>query len=432
MVVPIFAYNPLTGNLDLVNQGGGGGGSVNSVSGTPNRITSTGGANPVIDVAATYVGQTSITTLGTVTTGTWAGTSIAPTSGGTGLSTYTTGDILYASAANTLSKLPIGTVGQLLTVAGGLPTWASGSGATITLTGNTGGGLTNSSFNLLTDHTTAVFAGSGSTITLDFNVSNLLIGSLGSSLSSGSQNVAVGANALLSVSSASANTALGSAAGINLSTGGFNTYIGNQAGQFSTTCAHNTAVGAAALGQLLSHASNEGANTAIGYQALNAIATGKFNTSLGYQSGKSLTLGNSSNIMIGNLGVAGDNNTMRLGTQGTGDGQVNQTFIAGLVQTYSGRIRKTTTVTTTYQVLSTDDVIYADSTTTGFTITLLASPADGQQYVVKDANGTANTNNITVVASSGNIDGLSSFVINANYGAATFIYNATATRWSVI
>src|ERR1700743_2720582 len=39
------------------------GAGVQSVSGTLNRITSTGGANPVIDIASTYVGQTSITTL---------------------------------------------------------------------------------------------------------------------------------------------------------------------------------------------------------------------------------------------------------------------------------------------------------------------------------------------------------------------------------
>lgn len=44
--------------------------------------------------------------------------------GGTGQSTYTTGDTLYASAANTLSKLAIGSAGDVLTVAGGVPTWA--------------------------------------------------------------------------------------------------------------------------------------------------------------------------------------------------------------------------------------------------------------------------------------------------------------------
>lgn len=42
---------------------------VTSVSGTADRITSTGGNTPVIDIAATYVGQSSITTLGTIATG---------------------------------------------------------------------------------------------------------------------------------------------------------------------------------------------------------------------------------------------------------------------------------------------------------------------------------------------------------------------------
>jgi hypothetical protein len=50
-------------------------------------------------------GSTNITTLGTITAGTWNGTTIDSTFGGTGQSTYATGDILFASATNTLSKL---------------------------------------------------------------------------------------------------------------------------------------------------------------------------------------------------------------------------------------------------------------------------------------------------------------------------------------
>jgi hypothetical protein len=46
--------------------------------------------------------------------------------GGTGQSTYATGDTLYASAANTLSKLPIGSTNQILSVVGGVPVWTSG------------------------------------------------------------------------------------------------------------------------------------------------------------------------------------------------------------------------------------------------------------------------------------------------------------------
>jgi hypothetical protein len=66
--------------------------------GTSNRITVNADS---IDIASTYVGQTSITTLGTITTGTWNGTSIAVANGGTGATT--------ASGARTNLGLVIGT-----------------------------------------------------------------------------------------------------------------------------------------------------------------------------------------------------------------------------------------------------------------------------------------------------------------------------------
>ena len=84
---------------------------VSSVSGTANRITSTGGTTPVIDIAATYVGQTSITTLGTVATGTWQGTLISPIFGGTGIATTpTNGQIPIGNGSNyTAAALTAGT-----------------------------------------------------------------------------------------------------------------------------------------------------------------------------------------------------------------------------------------------------------------------------------------------------------------------------------
>jgi len=39
--------------------------------------------------------------------------------------TTTTGDTIYASSANTPARLAVGTTGQVLTVAGGVPTWAT-------------------------------------------------------------------------------------------------------------------------------------------------------------------------------------------------------------------------------------------------------------------------------------------------------------------
>ncbi|CAB5238890.1 hypothetical protein UFOVP230_77 [uncultured Caudovirales phage] len=87
--------------------------------------------------------QTSLAGLtpSTATTGavTLAGT-LAETSGGTNQTSYTTGDILYASGTNTLSKLTVGSSGQLLTVVAGVPSWvnAPASGVTSFSAGTTG------------------------------------------------------------------------------------------------------------------------------------------------------------------------------------------------------------------------------------------------------------------------------------------------------
>jgi len=78
---------------------------------------------------STWAGTTNVTTLGTITTGVWTGTAIADDNGGTGQTTYTTGDILYASGSNTLAKLAVGSNTEVLTLAGGVPTWAAAGGA---------------------------------------------------------------------------------------------------------------------------------------------------------------------------------------------------------------------------------------------------------------------------------------------------------------
>lgn len=80
-------------------------GGIGSVSGTANRITVTGTTDAIIDIAATYVGQTSINTLGVVTTGTWSATPVGVVYGGLGLNAVAQGDLLYGSAANTYSLL---------------------------------------------------------------------------------------------------------------------------------------------------------------------------------------------------------------------------------------------------------------------------------------------------------------------------------------
>jgi hypothetical protein len=79
--------------------------------GTANRITVNSDS---IDIASTYVGQNSITTLGTITTGTWDGSTIAANRGGTGLASYAIGDLLVANSTTSLAKLTIGASGTFL------------------------------------------------------------------------------------------------------------------------------------------------------------------------------------------------------------------------------------------------------------------------------------------------------------------------------
>lgn len=84
----------------------GGGGSVTSVSGTASRITSTGGITPVIDIDAAYVGQASLTTLGTITTGVWNAGAVTSSGNVTGLGFIATGSSavtngIYLPSANT-------------------------------------------------------------------------------------------------------------------------------------------------------------------------------------------------------------------------------------------------------------------------------------------------------------------------------------------
>jgi len=77
-------------------------GNTLDVGGTADRITVTADA---VDIASTYVGQSSITTLGTVATGVWNATAIAATKGGTGLTTVAKGSVLVANALDTISAL---------------------------------------------------------------------------------------------------------------------------------------------------------------------------------------------------------------------------------------------------------------------------------------------------------------------------------------
>ena len=128
-------------------------------------------------------------------------TALSAPQGGTGQTTFAAGDILYASAVNTLAKLTKGTDGYVLTLASGLPSWAAAGGG--------GGG------SLYTD-TTNTSAGVGALPT------------------KATRNTAIGAGALAAITTGIDNTALGSTAGSAITTGGSNTAIGSGASILAT------------------------------------------------------------------------------------------------------------------------------------------------------------------------------------------------------
>lgn len=95
-----------------------------AVVGTSDRITVTADA---IDIASTYAGQNTITTLGTVTVGTWNANTVTVPYGGTGITTATARGILYGNGTSALGVTSDSTInGSFLKEdATGNPYWSN-------------------------------------------------------------------------------------------------------------------------------------------------------------------------------------------------------------------------------------------------------------------------------------------------------------------
>jgi hypothetical protein len=303
----------------------------------------------------------------------------------------------------------------------------AGSSSTLTLTGNTGGPVspTAGNINIITANTTVKFAGAASTLTQDFGLGNLVLGTSLPALTVGTKNVGMGFQVYTTLTQGSGNTAVGYQNSIALTLGANNTSVGSQSLILATTSVQNVAIGTSSLGHLTTAT---GSNTALGYSSLFNITTGSSNIGIGDSSGSSYTGAESSNIIIGNTGVLGESNVIRIGTQGSAAGQQNQSFIAGVFNTVSGRVVKTTSPGAyPYTTLVTDYVILVD-TSSARTIIPLAAPVTGTTYRIKDSVGSAALNNITITPSGKNIDGAASYVISSNYGSIDIVYNGT--EWS--
>jgi hypothetical protein len=135
----------------------------------------------------------------------------------------------------------------------------------------------------------------------------------------GNNDTASGFQALSNNTTGNNNTASGFQALGRNTTGNANTANGVRALFYNTTGFQNTATGA---GALFINTTGNG-NVAEGVGALQNN-TGSFNTALGFNAGANLTTG-SNNIDIGVLGVAGESNTIRIGTV-----RQTATFIGGI------------------------------------------------------------------------------------------------------
>jgi hypothetical protein len=123
----MFRYNSQTGNFE---------GYANNAWGA--IVTGTGVTS--VNVSGGTTGLTTsggpITSAGTITL---AGTLITP-NGGTGLSSYTAGDMVYYAAGDTLSKLAIGSNTYILTSNGTAPTWTDPASVSVSTATNLAGG----------------------------------------------------------------------------------------------------------------------------------------------------------------------------------------------------------------------------------------------------------------------------------------------------
>jgi hypothetical protein len=80
------------------------------------------------------------------------------TRGGTGQTSYATGDLIYASATNTLAKLAAGANGKVLTLSGGVPAWQDATGSITTYVAIQNGALNITSGTTLANVTDLTFS----------------------------------------------------------------------------------------------------------------------------------------------------------------------------------------------------------------------------------------------------------------------------------
>ena len=149
----------------------------------------------------------------------------------------------------------------------------------------------------------------------------------------GTTSTAVGYNALAKSNGGIANNAFGYEALFNCTTGLNNTALGDFTLTALTVSQNNVAVGHGALMDF-NNTTITGNNTAVGVSAGTTLLTGTNNIFVGYNAGSNCVAAESENIYIGDPGVVGEAQTIRIGQTSCTGVLCNQTacYIAGIEQ----------------------------------------------------------------------------------------------------
>ncbi len=254
-----------------------------------------------------------------------------------GVTGASTGRVMIIDANNQLSAIQSqGTSGFVLTSNGAaLPTWQAASGGGVPSIAGTANQINESG------SPGATTLSLSSTIIAPGSVSTTTYHDTTTVTSSTAGQYRINASPVLQAYG-TRNLFLGGAGNFTLTTG-TSTYENVAAGADALVAVTSGARGNVAIGgrYAMTSATTATFNTAVGYSVLGTLKTGIANTALGNDSGgngagNAYTTSESYNIVIQNRGVIGDNNTIRIGTTGSGADQQNKFFAAGVYNTAVG------------------------------------------------------------------------------------------------
>ena len=224
-----------------------------------------------------------------------------------------------------------------------------------------------------------------------------------------STSTAVGKDALYNNTSGAANSSFGYQSLLSLSSGSFNNAFGQLTLGSLTTGSNNTGLGTSA-----------GRWIADGSTGLTSATNSIF---IGYYA-KALAEVSTNEIVIGSSATGLGNNSTVLGNSSTTKAQ-----IFGTLQTQGNKL-SIVAKTGAYTILTSDQIVTGDATSSAFTITLpTAASKEGQTFTIKKMDGSANA--VTVATTSfQTIDGSTTFILGAIYKFVSVV--SDGSNWIIV